>query len=49
MDKNKMAAVLYEIAAILFIITAIAGKSWVFIPVGLCFAVIGFITYKKDK
>lgn len=49
MDKNKMDAILYEIAAILFIITAIVGKSLVFVPIGLCFSIIGVTTYRKEN
>ena len=46
-NQNKIAGILFFIAAILFIASAIIGKSFYFIPIGCCYIVIGFVFIKK--
>ena len=47
-NKNKLAAILHFISGILFFISALIGKNYVFIPIGCLFVVLG-IKYNKKK
>lgn len=46
---NKITSLLHIVSGVLFIIAALIGKNKVFIPIGLCAIVLGFINMKKDK
>lgn len=48
MKRNNLSAILFVIAGILWIVTAFMGQDWMFIPIGLCFVVIG-VTFREDK
>lgn len=47
-NKNKLTAILYFVSSILFFISALIGKNYVFIPIGCCFVVLG-IKYNNKK
>ncbi len=47
-NKNKLTAILYFISSILFFISALIGKNYVFIPIGCLFVVLG-IKYNNKK
>ncbi len=49
MDKYKITSILYFIAGILFFISSIIGKNYVFIPIGCCFVILGITYSKKDS
>ena len=48
--KNKLnkTQILFIIAGLLFLLAAIVGKNYIFIPLGCCFIVLGLVTH-KDK
>lgn len=46
---NKINSLLYIVAGVLFIVAALIGKNMVFIPIGLCFIILGLVNRKKDK
>lgn len=48
MEKNKVTALLYLIAGIIFLLTSILGKNIIYVPIGCCFIVLG-ISYSKRK
>ncbi|MCD8020254.1 MAG: hypothetical protein LUF92_11930 [Clostridiales bacterium] len=43
MKKNILSAILFEIAAFFWFMSAFAGKDWAFLPIGLCFVALGII------
>jgi len=45
---NKFAGVLSIIAGVLFILSALIGKNYIFIPIGFCFIVLGIVFGKND-
>ena len=47
-NKNKLTAILYFVSSILFFISALIGKNYVFIPIGCSFVVLG-IKYNNKK
>lgn len=46
--RNKLTVMLYFVSGILFFISALIGKNYVFIPIGCCFVVLG-IKYNNEK
>lgn len=46
-NKVKISAVLYLCSGIFFIIAALIGKNYVFIPIGCCFIILGIINGKS--
>lgn len=48
-NENKFVAVISLIAGICFIVSALIGKNYVFIPIGSCFIVLSIVFGKKDS
>ena len=46
---NKLAGMLSIIAGVLFILSALIGRDYLFIPVGFSFVVLGSVFGKIDK
>lgn len=49
MKKNKLSAILFEIAALFWFINAVVSKDWVFIPIGLCFVALGIVNARDNE
>ena len=45
--QNRVAGIIFIIAAIFFLLAAIIGESYYFIPIGCCFIVLGVIFINK--
>jgi uncharacterized membrane protein HdeD (DUF308 family) len=48
-NTKRITELLYLIAGILFFISAIIGKNYVFIPIGCCFICLGIVYGGKKK
>lgn len=49
MKKNKLSAILFEIAALFWFINAVVSKDWMFIPIGLCFVALGIVNARDNE
>lgn len=48
--KTKLDSILYFISGALFIIVAVIQSSYIFLPIGCCFLILGISNNKgKDK
>lgn len=43
---KKLNSLLYIIAGVLFVVAALIGKNLFFIPIGVCFFVLGIVNRK---
>ena len=48
-NKNKLSAMLFFLAGILFLLSAIIGKNIVFVPIGCCFIVLSIVFSNKKS
>lgn len=42
-------ASMYYFAAILLFVAAAADRSWIYAPIGVIFALLGFLAWKRQK
>lgn len=47
-NTKKLSAVLFIIAGIFMLISAIVGKNYTFYPIGACFIILGIVNSKSD-
>lgn len=45
----KITSILFLTAGLLFVVAALVGKNNVFMPVGICFVMLGVVCGKKQK
>jgi uncharacterized membrane protein HdeD (DUF308 family) len=48
-NTKRITESLYFLAGILFVISAILGKNYVFIPIGCCFICLGIVHGSKRR
>lgn len=49
MNKKNLDSILFLISGILFFISAIIQKDYMFIPLGCCFVILGINGISKEK
>lgn len=44
----KITGILFGVAGLLFVVAALVGKNYVFIPIGICHVILG-IVHGREK
>lgn len=47
--NRKVSAILYLVAGLLFVVAALVGKNYVFIPIGICHVILGIVHGREKK
>ena len=45
----KITSILFLVAGLLFVVAALVGKNYVFMPVGICFVILGIVHGREKK
>lgn len=45
----KITGILFEAAGLLFVVAALVGKNYVFIPIGICHVILGIVHGREKK